>query len=116
MVFQSSVSFAVGCTIEVGVHVGSGQGVPKPGAAPTLSDEVVTSEGMVVSCVVCPAGDDLPLYEITLLFPALGRNEGQEFRELVRHHESGGTSLRKPPPLGAPSLENGFESAACSLN
>lgn len=92
MVFESSTSFSVGCSIELGVHAQYPWRSKTPAAGPSApKSEFITSEGIVVSCSRLPVPSGVePVYEVTLLFPALRRQDRRKLRHLADMHSASG--------------------------
>lgn len=109
MVFESSTSYAIGCSVEMAVHLQS-QAKPRRTTArqPHAKSEFLTSEGLVVSCTsrAVTAGSQ-PVYEVTLLFSSLQRQDRRKLKHLVSRYRSS-TSLpehgSEGPSLGGTSL------------
>ena len=85
IVFESRVSFSIGDSIELAVHLpyqGRNKGLTSRSS--TSKSEFMTSEGIVVSCAPrsAPAGAE-PVYEVTLLFPSLQRRDRRKLRHLA---------------------------------
>jgi hypothetical protein len=100
MVFESSVSFAVGCSIELAVHVSYQKRHKGPATRRTAAkSEFITSEGLVVSCARRPDSSGAePVYEVTLLFASLQRQDRRKLRHLAN-------AYRQPMRLGPEGLE-----------
>lgn len=88
MVIESRISFAVGCSIELGVHMPY-QGRTKRWPSSRSSgrkSEFITSEGLVVSCAPQSSAGSEPVYVVTLLFPYLERQDRRKLRHLASHY------------------------------
>jgi hypothetical protein len=109
MVFESSTSYAIGCSVEMAVHLQALAKTKRTAARQSQSkSEFLTSEGLVVSCTSrAGSAGSQPVYEITLLFSCLHRQDKRKLRHLVSRYrrstslpESGGEAAT----LGGASL------------
>lgn len=88
MVFESSTSYAIGCSVEMAVHLQTQAKTRRAAARQTQAkSEFLTSEGLVVSCTsrAAAAGAE-PVYEVTLLFSSLQRQDRRKLKHLVSRY------------------------------
>jgi hypothetical protein len=109
MVFESRVSYPIGCSIELAVHVPQQKRSKSPSRRPgTVKSDFITSEGIVVSCVPRTGSPEGELvYEVTLLFSSLQKQDRRKLRHLANRylHPMSLASTEGPSTLCNPMRE-----------
>lgn len=89
MVFESNTSFAIGCSVELAVHVQSQRGNHRRASRPPgARSELITSEGVVVCCAphAPSAVDGSPVFEVTLLFSSVRTQDRRKLKHLANRY------------------------------